>query len=267
MASSADATSQGGRVIEANGVTFYYEVYGEGQPLLLLHAGSLNGDMWQPYLAGFVTRFRVVTPDLPNHGRSGKPERQLSYRQLADEIVAFIRALELVRPVIVGFSDGGQVALEIGIRYPELPHSIAMGGVVFKDSEAYRGFVRGALGDTESREVDPSHFARTHADWAAWLDQIYGPGGWKPLLEQLKPMWMTPLMYTAKDFAKVVAPTLVFVGDRDELVPVEDAAEMYRQLPRAELAVVADADHGAFFSARVASFHAIILDFLERYST
>ncbi|HSC07034.1 MAG TPA: alpha/beta hydrolase, partial [Steroidobacteraceae bacterium] len=193
MVLPADAASQGGHVIDANGLSFYYEVHGEGQPLLLLHAGSLTGDMWQPYVAGFVTRFRVITPDLPNHGRSAKPERPLSYRQLADEIVAFTRALELVRPVVVGFSDGGQVALEIGIRYPTLAHAIAMGGVVFKDSEAYRAFVRGALGDPESREVDPAHLARNHPDWAAWLDQIYGPGGWKPLLEQLKPMWKTPL--------------------------------------------------------------------------
>jgi pimeloyl-ACP methyl ester carboxylesterase len=267
MAISADAASQGGHVVEANGVNFYYEVHGEGQPLLLLHAGSLSGDMWQPYLAGFVSRFRVIAPDLPNHGRSGNPERPLSYRQLADEIVAFIRALELVSPVIVGFSDGGQVALEIGMRYPAVPHSIALGGVVFKDSETYRAFVRGALGDAESREVDPACLVRNHPDWGAWLDHIYGPGAWKPVLERLKPMWTTPLTYTATDFAKVVAPALVFVGDRDELVLVEDAAEMYRHLPKAELAIVPDADHGAFFSAKVAAFQAVIVDFLQRHVT
>jgi pimeloyl-ACP methyl ester carboxylesterase len=265
MAKSADAASHGGHIIEADGVDFYYEVHGEGQPLLLLHAGSLTGDMWQPYLAGFATRFRVIAPDLPNHGRSGKPERPLSYRQLADEIVAFIRALELARPVIVGFSDGGQIALEIGIRYPNLPQSLAMGGVVFKDTEMYRAFVRGALGNAESREVDPDHLSRNHPDWAAWLDGLYGPGGWKTLLEQLKPMWTTPLMYTAEDFAEVVAPALAFVGDRDELVLVEEAAEMYRQLPKGELAVVPEADHGAFFSERVASFQAVIVEFLQRH--
>jgi pimeloyl-ACP methyl ester carboxylesterase len=267
MAVSADAANQKGHVIEAKGVHFYYEVHGEGKPLLLLHAGSLTGDMWQPYLAGFVKQFCVITPDLPNHGRSGKPKRVLSYRQLADEVVAFIEALDLGRPLIVGFSDGGQIALEIGMRYPTLPHSIAMGGVVFKDSDTYRAFVRDALGETESPKVDTSRLARNHPDWAAWLDQIYGPGSWKPLLEQLKPMWTTPLKYTATDFAQIVAPVLVFVGDRDELVLVEEAAEMYRQLRKAELAVLPDADHGAFFSAKVADFQAVILDFLRRHGT
>jgi pimeloyl-ACP methyl ester carboxylesterase len=246
-------------------VSFYYQTYGAGKPLLLLHAGSLTGDMWQPYLAGFAERYRVIVPDMPAHGRSSSPNRALSYRQLADDIVAFMAALDLRNPIVVGFSDGGQVALEIGMRYPTLPQSIAMGGVVFKYGDALRAFVRDALGDEESPDVDAALLARNHPDWAGWLDQIYGPDGWKPLLVRLKQTWTTPLNYTANDFAKVVAPTLVLLGDRDELVPVEEAAEMYRQLSRAELAVVPNADHAAFFSAKVALFQSLILDFLQRH--
>lgn len=266
MASSQSTAGRRGHLIDANGVNFYYEATGQGDPLVLLHAGSLTGEMWRPYLAGFAARYRVITPDLPNHGRSGKPKRALSYRQLADDIVAFMQALDLRRPVIVGFSDGGQVALEIGMRYPALPRSIAMGGVWFKYGDTYRAFVRSALGDEASPDVDTARLARSHPDWAAWLDHLYGPGMWQPLLTQLKPMWTTPLNYTATDFATVVAPILVFVGDRDELVPVEEAAEMYRQLNKAELAVVPAANHGAFFSERVATFQALILDFLLRHN-
>jgi pimeloyl-ACP methyl ester carboxylesterase len=252
--------------MEAAGVNIYYETHGQGQPLLLLHAGSLTADMWQPYLAGFAERYRVITPDMPDHGRSSHPKRTMSYRQLADEIVAFIRALDLHKPLIAGFSDGGQVALEIGMRHPALPQSIVMGGVWFKYSDIYRAFVRGALGDEESRDVDTARLARNHPDWAAWLDRIYGSDNWKPLLVELKQMWTTPLNYTANDFATVTAPTLVLIGDRDELVPVEEAAEMYRQLPNSELAVIPDADHGSFFAGKVATFQALIQDFLLRHS-
>jgi pimeloyl-ACP methyl ester carboxylesterase len=261
-----DEATHNGQMVEANGINIYYESHGQGDPLLLLHAGSLSGDMWQPYLAGFVEHYRVITPDMPGHGRSGKPKRTMSYRQLAEDIVAFIHALDLGRPLIAGYSDGGQVALEIGIRYPTLPKSIALGGVCFKYSDFSRAFVRDTLGDETSPEVDTDRLARNHPDWAAWLDQIYGPDSWKPLLVQLKKMWTTPLDYTAQDFAEVRAPTLVLVGDRDELVPVEEAAEMYRQLRTAELAVVPDADHGAFFSRKVSTFQSLILDFLLRHS-
>ncbi|HVH25284.1 MAG TPA: alpha/beta hydrolase [Vicinamibacterales bacterium] len=266
MSSSRDAANRGGHLIEANGVSIYYELHGQGDPLLLLlHAGSLTGDMWQPYLPAFAERYRVIVPDLPGHGRSGKPARAMSYRQLADDIVAFLLALDLRKPVIVGFSDGGQVALEIGMRHPTLPQSIVMGGVCFKFGDSYRAFVRSALGDEDSPEVETALLARNHPDWAAWLQQIYGPDGWKPLLVQLKPMWTTPLNYAPTDFAKVVVPTLVLIGDRDELVPVEEATEMYRQLGKAELAVVPDADHGAFFAEKVATFQSLILDFLLRH--
>ncbi len=140
-----------------------------------------------------------------------------------------------------------------------------MGGVWFKYGDTYRAFVRNALGDEDSPDVDPARLARNDPDWAAWLDQLYGPGSWQPLLVQLKAMWTTPLNYTAEDFAKVVAPTLVFLGDRDELVPVEEAVEMYRRVSHAELAVVPGANHGAFFSANVAAFQALVSDFLSRH--
>jgi pimeloyl-ACP methyl ester carboxylesterase len=81
-------------------------------------------------------------------------------------------------------------------------------------------------------------------------------------------MWNAPLNYTADDFARVTAPTLVLLGDRDGFVPVEDGVAMYRLLPNAELAVVPAAEHTDFiFSpAKVALLQPLVLDFLLRHS-
>lgn len=265
MTPSRDTATQRGHVVQAGGVNFYYEVHGQGQPLVLLHAGTLSADMWQPYLAAFAERYRVITPDMRGHGRSGNPKGAMSYRLLADEMAAFIQALDLRMPQIGGFSDGGQVALEIGMRYPDLPQSLVVGGASFKFSAQYRAWVRDALGDEDSPEVDTARLARNHPDWAAWLEKIYGQDDWKPLLVHIKRMWTTRLNYTPNDFARVVAPTLVVLGDRDELVPIEEATEMYRLLPKAELAVVPGAEHGAFFSSKVGPFQSLMLDFLLRH--
>ena len=261
-----DTAARRGHVVRANGVNIYYEAHGQGEPLLLLHAGTLTGDMWQPYLAAFTAHYRVITPDMRGHGRSDNPTGAMSYRQLADEMVAFIRVLDLHKPQIAGFSDGGQVALEIGMRHHDLPQSLVVGGVWFKFTATYRAWVRDALGDENSPEVDTARLARNHPDWAAWLERIYGPDDWKPLLVHIKRMWTAPLNYTRDDFARVVAPTLVLLGDRDELVSIEEAAEMYRLLPTAELAMVPGAGHGAFFSEKVAPFQSLMLDFLLRHS-
>jgi pimeloyl-ACP methyl ester carboxylesterase len=187
----------------------------------------------------------VITPDSRGHGRSESPPGALSYRLLADDAVELVHALGLHKPLIVGFSDGGQVALKIGMRYPDLPQGLVVGGALFKFSAAYLAWVRDAIGDDASPQVNTARFLRNHPDWAAWLEQIYGPDGWKPVLVRCMPMWITPLRYTAKHFAQVVAPTLVLLGDRDELVSVDEATEMFHLLPRGELAVVPDADHGA----------------------
>jgi pimeloyl-ACP methyl ester carboxylesterase len=80
-------------------------------------------------------------------------------------------------------------------------------------------------------------------------------------------MWNAMLNYTPEDFARVIAPTLVLVGDRDGFVPVEDGVAMYRLLPNAELAVVPAADHGRLIFSRemAALVQPLILDFLQRH--
>ncbi len=267
MAPPKDAMSERGRFAPANGVNMYYEVHGQGEPLLLLHGGTGTADMWQPYLATFAQHYRVITPDSRGHGRSDNPTSEMSYRLFADDMAALIQFLDLHKPLIVGYSDGGQVALELGMRYPELARAIVVGAAWFKFTPEYCASVQDLLGDDSSPEVDTARFARDHPDWAAWLKETYGPDDWKRLLTQIKPMWMTPLNYSPDDFAGVVAPTLVLLGDRDGIITLEEAVEMYRLLPNAELAVIPGADHGSFLSAKVASFQAVMLDFLTIHST
>lgn len=151
------------------------------------------------------------------------------------------------------------------MRHPDLARALIVGGAWFRFTGKYRAWLRDAVGDEQSPHVDTARLARNHPEWAAWLERLYGPDGWKPLLAHLKRMWTTPLNYTPEDFARVVAPTLVLIGDRDELVSVEEAAEMVRLLPRAELAVVPGAVHGAFFAEKVAPFQSFVLDFLQRH--
>src|SRR5262245_2460298 len=121
MAPSQDAAADRSHIVEANGVKVHYRVDGQGDPLVLLHAGTLSADMWQPYLAAFTQHYRVITPDMRGHGRSDNPKGAMTYRQLADEIVAFAWAVDLREPLIVGFSDGGQVGLEIRCAIPTSP--------------------------------------------------------------------------------------------------------------------------------------------------
>ena len=106
--------------IEANGLRVYYEAHGEGEPLLLVHGGIATSRSWAAHLPAFTEHFRVFAPDSRGHGRTDNPAGELDYRVMADDLAALIAALGLQWPLVLGYSDGGQVALELGIRYPGL---------------------------------------------------------------------------------------------------------------------------------------------------
>ncbi|MDQ5823774.1 MAG: alpha/beta hydrolase [Chloroflexota bacterium] len=261
--------TKNGHYVQANGLNIYYEEHGQGRPLILIHGGALTGESWQPYLAGFAERYRVITPDSRGHGRTANPVGMMSYRLMADDVAALVRALDIEKPLICGYSDGGQVALEIGMRHPDLPQALIIAGAYVELTEASRTWVRSILGDEQSPDVDTEQFERENPGFAAMLQQLHGPDGWKTFLKQVKPLWNATLNYTPEDFAQVAAPALVLIGDRDGFVPVEEALSMYRLLPNAELAVLPCSEHSDFiFSpAKVALLQPLILDFLQRHST
>jgi pimeloyl-ACP methyl ester carboxylesterase len=183
-------------------------------------------------------------------------------------VVALAQALALDKPLIYGYSDGGQVALEIGMRYPDLTQALVVGGAYLELTEGSIRWVRSILGDRDSPDIDFEQFEHDQPQFAADLKEEHGADRWKQLLKQIKPMWNATLNYTADDFARITAPTLLLVGDRDEFIPVEDAVTSYRTLPNTELAVIPGADHPGllFSSTKIALALPIILDFLLRQS-
>lgn len=105
-----------GAYADANGLHMYYEVTGNSEPLVLLHAGAASSASWGEDITIFSQQFRVFALDLRGHGRTNNPAGKLSYPTMADDVAAFCAALGLAHPFICGHSDGGNVALELGMR-------------------------------------------------------------------------------------------------------------------------------------------------------
>jgi pimeloyl-ACP methyl ester carboxylesterase len=257
-----------GTYIEANGLRVYYEAYGEGEPLLLIHGGTATCRSWTSHLPALTEHFRVFAPDSRGHGRTDNPAGELGYRLMADDAAALIKALGLRRPLVLGYSDGGQIALELGLGYPGLTSALVLGGTQFRFSEAYLEDARALLGIAAGEdEVDPEKLEREHPDIVAYLREahghVYGPGYWKTYVKQIAKLWLTPLHYATEDLAAVTDPVLLLVGDRDG-VATEESAELFRLLPNAELAVAPASDHG-FIEAKAGLFDALALDFLVRH--
>lgn len=254
-----------GRYAQANSLSMYYEEVGTGPPLILLHRGIATGRIWQPHVSLLAERYRVVAPDSRGHGHTTNPAGRISYAMMADDIAALSQTLGLRKPLICGYSDGGNTALELGMRYPELASALVIGGAYYRLSETLAHWLR-ELGVDGPGAVDFEHLRRT---WPAYVEKWqarHSPQGadhWKSLLHQLSVMWWTPLNYTAEDFAKISAPVLILTGDRDETVSLEETVEMYRLIPGAELVVLPGIDHLAAVD-RVDLFVPAVSSFFER---
>jgi len=255
-----------GNFVEANELKIYYEFHGSGEPLILLHGGSVTSKMWRHHLPELSSHFQVITMDTRGHGKTGNPENKFSYPMLAEDVAAFIYELGLIKPFICGYSDGGQTALELGMNYPHLAKGLVLGATMFKLSESYIEWTRD-FGLEGPGRINVEYIEREMPGLvSAWskLHAPHPPDYWKTLLKQLSFMWLGPLNYTGEAFNKIEVPTLILTGDRDPVVPIEEAVEMYQLIPNSELAVIPFADH-SFPGAKVKVFNQLVLDFFLRH--
>jgi pimeloyl-ACP methyl ester carboxylesterase len=263
MMTQADPFHEG-TYVRANGLNIYYEEYGAGQPLLLIHGGAINGRVaWGPYIPRLLQHFRLIIPDSRGHGRTDNPDQRLSYRVMADDTNALCQALSLEQPLICGYSDGGQIAIDIGVRYPRLARGLVIGAASHRFSASYFEFIR-ALGFVAPGEVD---LDRAPPELIGLVQQlhsdVYGPEYWKTLLQHLSTMFLTQLEYTDADLERMTTPTLLVIGDRDDAF-FDEVLGMYRLIPGAELAVAPGADHLSFLT-KADLFGPLCLDFLLRH--
>ena len=154
------------------------------------------------------------------------------------------------------------------MRYPGLARGLIAGGVGYKfDRAEYLQFMCQLLETDSVANFDAEHYAqkqpRVVANWRKLHGAVYGPDAWKTLLQQLSVLWTTPLNYTPGDFQKITAPTLIFNADRDEAFSLDEAIEMYRMIPHAELAIAPGATH-LFPMSRPDLFIAPVMAFLLR---
>jgi pimeloyl-ACP methyl ester carboxylesterase len=251
-------------VLQTNGLTLYYEEHGAGNPLILLHGGTDTCHYWDPVVPYLASHFRVITPDSRGHGRTNNPAGTLSYRLMAEDVIAMIAALGLEKPVIGGWSDGGQIALEIGIHYPDTARALIVGGAGYRYSEDYVREIRRATFTRDDGTVDVTAWQAANPEAAASMRAAHGLKRWQDVLRWCAQLWLTPFGLSTAAFAKISAPTLLVNGDRDQFFPPEETVEMFRLIGPAELAIVPGADH-SLSQTQSELFARTLEAFLERH--
>jgi pimeloyl-ACP methyl ester carboxylesterase len=216
-----------------NGLNMYYEIHGAGPPLLLLHGGGGSiPDSWVPI---FSPHYRVVAIEQMGHGRTADAmDREFHYHDMAEDTVELMRQLRIERAVIVGYSDGGIIGLDIAIHHPERVAKLVLTGVNTR-VDGYTPELR-----EFASAFDPA--AEAAPDWYGRLSPD-GEGHWAVVRGRLKPMWIAEPAFTEGEVGSISVPTLIIIGDGDIVTP-EHAVEMFRTIPDSHLCIVPGAGHG-----------------------
>ena len=216
--------------VEVNGKQLYYEIYGEGDPLILLHGYSLSSKSWIPYVSDFEREYKIYLIDLTGHGKSEAFKEDLSIKGVAEDLNLLIQYLKLEKIKSIGFSFGGDVLYQLALLNPNLIESMitigAVGTWTINDFTEYQ-----TVFTFENRKNFP-WIETSHTD----DDQI------KAIMEQFNNYTVE---LSDKELQQIKPEVLIIIGDDDEGMDLAEVARVKKNLPNSDLWILPDVSHGA----------------------
>ena len=245
-----------GNTIQVNGIDLYYETQGSGEALLLLHGGSGCHENW--VYAGrdeFLREYSLILPDARGHGRSTNPQKTITHRQCAQDMLALLDHLAIKKCRAVGISMGGNILLHMATMQPDRIQAMVVVSATMYFPEQARAIMRQIPVENQpASEWETMRKRHKHGD-----EQILAIWEWsRGMKDSYDDMNFTPPL-----LSKITAPTLIVYGDRDFLYPVEMAVEMYRAIPNSALWVIPNGGHGPVFLQAAPQFAQTALTFLR----
>lgn len=257
------------RLIAVNGVELAIRDEGSGIPFVLAQPGLMSSAAYDSLIPLLTDRYRVIAFDSRGHGESTNPSGELSYELVADDTAALIQTLDLDQPFVGGWSDGGEVGLQVGLRHPGLARGIVAGGTGTETggSEQARASYRAFFHADDTNEADLDAFAAEYHD--SFLPYLrathpHGDAQWQDVVRWSAKMWITYEGISVEEASRITAPTLVVLGDRDDFFPIEDGLKLLRRLPNAEFAILPGSDHMRPIDEPT-MLAPILIDFFDRH--
>jgi pimeloyl-ACP methyl ester carboxylesterase len=226
-----------GQLASVNGMEMYYETYGQGPPLILLHGFFHTASMWKPYIPALAEHYRVIAVDLRGHGRSTNPSKQYTHRQSALDVYALAGRLGIDRFKAIGMSSGGMTLLHMATQQPERLEAMVLVSATHYWPEECRAI---------NRQVTVDGAPWGDWDWE-WYRQnhVHGKEQALALINQFHNFKDSydDMNFTPPYLSTIKASTLIVHGDRDQFFPVFIPVEMYRAIPHSYLWVIPNGTH------------------------
>jgi len=208
----------------ANGLNLYYEIHGDGQPLILLHGGLQAAEMLGAILPSLSSTRQVIAVDLQAHGRTADIDRPLRYETMAGDIAALMKHLGIAQADLMGYSLGGGVALRTAIQYPEAVRKLVLVSTVFR-RDAWYPEVLAAMAQIAAQSAEmmkPSPLYKTYARIAP------RPADFPVLVAKMGELLRKDYDWSI-EVAAIKAPVMLVFADADAIRP-ERMVEFFQLL-------------------------------------
>lgn len=235
-----------GKYADINGIKLYYEIYGTGAPLVLIHGNGDSISGLKAQIEHFAKSYKVIVADSRGHGKSGLGTGQLTYEQMLDDWNDLLNHLGIKDAAIFGWSDGGILGLKLALNHPDKVSKLAiMGANLRPDDTAVEPWVKPLLAGAVKQVEEMSAQQDTSQNW--------------DLQKQLINLLLTQPHIKTASLHQIKIPVLVIAGDRD-VIRVEHTIEIFQNLENSHLAILpgnthfAPATHSAQFNKLLGNF-------------
>ena len=251
---ASEPTATRGHIVQINDIEMYYEEYGAGEPLVLLHGFGGSARNWRPFAAQLSQHHRLIVVDLRGHGHSSNPSNRFTHRQAAIDVFGLLDKLNIDRFSAMGISSGGMTLLHMATSQSRRVKSMVLVSATSRFTDQARTIFR-----ETSFERMPRYVQEMYRESAT-----RGDAQVRQLVEQFKAFHDNhdDMKFSESDLSNILALTLIVHGDRDRFFPVEIAVDLYRSIPDAALWIVPNGDHVPIYDSAV-PFSSAALQFLD----
>jgi pimeloyl-ACP methyl ester carboxylesterase len=242
--------------VTANGVSYYYQVHGKGgrgqaEPLLLLHGGLGQIEMFGPNLTALAQGRQVIGVDLQGHGRSSLGDREISLVDMGDDMAAVLKSLRYQKVDVMGYSMGGGVALRFAVQHPDMVRRLVLVSAGFAQDGFYPEMLpmQAAVGAAMAEQMKGTPM------YESYMALSPRPQDFPKLLDRMGALMRKPYDWSA-DVKKLTMPTLLVFGDSDMFRPehevkfyqllgggLKDAGWQREHMSKNRLAILPDVTH------------------------
>lgn len=229
-----------GQYITVNGVHSYYEEHGEGSPLMLMHGGMATIESLYFQVRDLMSTFKVILLERRGHGRTADVPGPITYENMTQDTVAFMKALNLEKIPCVGWSDGAIISLMLATYNPELVSTC----VLISGQHSSKGCTPEAI--ESIKKTGPDDITPMISNtWKAVSPE--GPEYWPTFYAKIKALFLSDWDIPLSEIKNVTAPTLIMMADHD-IVTFQDNLETFHAISQSQFSVVPGADHLMLFT-------------------